>query len=272
MKTRFSDSAIESLINASRALREGRDSDAEAHFQDADNHNKMHIDYLKSVNQHTEAGFADKMYQQQKQIMREAHKISIPDVKQPEKKETKKSMVSHDVRQVEKGIFLKAEKVQRLGQSGNPRYQYKGLHELHPEDRKRVLGRSGNQPMYPGADHHKFVYPTDSEGRLVFSARLAAPAHHDFSAAKASMEESDSGIKFKQGQGVRIDDPSHELHGSLGLVQLPHPSFPDKVQVMFAGGRREFLDQSKIKPSSQGVQKAVSTVIDIKSRLKKPKA
>lgn len=71
-----------------------------------------------------------------------------------------------------------------------------------------------------------------------------------------------------------MDQPGHDLHGKLGIVQLPHPSHPDKIHVMFAQGKREFLDQSMVKPSSPSsrVEKAVATVIDIRSRLDKKKS
>lgn len=262
IKTKHSEFAVESLINASRAMREGNHEEAEKHFEAADAAIGRHVEYLNSIGETAEANHSKNMYEGQKRVMRSAHKLKIKDAKKSEA----------SVNQVGKGIFLKSEfSKPKSTPSGNPRYSYKGLHELHPEDRQKVLGMSGSPSIYPGADHHKFVYPTDSSGRLVHSQRISAPAGHDFEAAKASMQESSGGIKYSEGQGVRVHDPAHELHGKLGLVQLPNPSYPNKVQVMFAGGRREFLDQSKIQPSGSKMAKALATVINIKSYLGKKK-
>ena len=268
LKTKYSEAAIDSLIVASRAMRAGNQAEAEKHFSNADSAIAQHVDYLKSIGEHREADHAKKTYEAQKKTMMSAHKFNI---KTLGGKKAKKS--DSDLNEIAKGVFLKADKISttmKLGQSGNPRYEYKGLHELHPEDRQRVLGRSGNPAMYAGKEHHKFLYPTDSSGRLVHSSRIAAPGHHDFSAAKAAMDESEfKGHKYSEGQGVRVDLPGHELHGKLGMVQTPHPAFPDKVGVLFAGGRKEFMDSSAVRPSSQpSVDKAKATVIDIRSRLK----
>lgn len=272
-KTKYSEAAIDSLIAASRAMRAGKKEEANKHFSNADSAIGEHISYLKSIGNHQEADHAKKHYESQKRVMMSAHKFSVKSVGS---KKAKKS--DSDLNEIGKGVFLKAEKISTkmgLGQAGNPRYEYKGLHQLHPEDRQRVLGRSGNPAMYAGKEHHKFLYPTDSSGRLVHSSRIAAPGHHDFAAAKASMEGSEfKGNKYSEGQGVRVDQPGHELHGKLGMVQTPHPEFPDKISVLFSGGRKEFMDSSAVRPSSPStVDKAKATVIDIRSRLKpKPEA
>lgn len=201
-KTKYSEAAIEGLINASRAMRAGKVKEAEKHFSDADSAIGQHVEYLKSIGDHLEANHAQKTYNAQKKTMMSAHKFNVKSVGN---KRTKKSEA--DLNEVARGIFLKAEKdstTVKLGQSANPRYEYKGLHELHPEDRKRVLGRSGHQTMYAGKEHHKFLYPTDNSGRLVHSSRIAAPGHHDFSAAKAAMDES-SGTGSKPSQFSSVD-------------------------------------------------------------------
>lgn len=271
-KTFHSEMAIQHLINASRAARRGDAKEASSYFEEADKSIEQHVNYLRSIGNHDEAEHAQKTYAKQKKIMLSAHKFNVKSVKNIKaKKSDFDESGEGQFKKVSEGIFLKAETV-KLGQSGNPRYEYKGLHELNPEDRQRVLGRAGNRPMYPGKEHHKFLYPTDSSGSLVHSGRVAAPASHDFAAAHASMQESEfKGKKLSEGQGVRMNQPGHELHGKLGVVQPPHPSFPDKIHVMFQGGRREFLDHSMVNTSKPGeqVKKAKSTVIDIRSRLDK---
>lgn len=271
IKTKYSEAAVQSLIEASREARSGNMKAADSHFQKADSAMKEHVNYLKSLGNHKEADYSKKMYEAQKRVMMEAHQFNVKSVK----RKTKKSEADQ-INEIGKGIFLKAENIStkmKLGQSKNPRYQYKGFHELHPEDRQRILGMSGNPSMYPGMDHHKYVYPTDQSGRLVHSQRVMAPEGHDVAAAHAAMQESaPKGSKFTEGQGIRVDSPGHELHGKLGIVQMPHPSYPNKISVLFSGGRKELLDQSAIKPSSMSkVDVAKSTIIDIRSRLKNKK-
>lgn len=282
IKTKHYDDAIQSLMMASKEARAGNVLNAKSHFDRADASMKEHVNYLNAIGERGEAEFSMKMYQKQKQVMESAHNFKVKNLrtKKSEAEDGDQDSISKaGAKEVGKGIFLKADRVStkmKLGQSTNPRYQYKGLHELHAEDQQRVLGRAGNPSMYAGKDHHKFLYPTDSSGRLVHSQRIAAPAHHDFAAAHAAMQESQfKGHQFSEGQGVRVNQPGHELHGKLGIVQAPNPSFPDKVQVGFAGGKSEFMDHSMIQPSrgAPQVQKAKATVIDIRSRLdkKKPK-
>lgn len=278
IKTKHSEAAKDQLVEGARAARIPDAAKAQKHFDQADLHIKDHVVYLKSIGKHKEADHDQKTYEAVKKQLMQANKVVAPKPSKPKKSKSSASKSDDSVNEIGRGIFLKAEKISTKmtlsKPAGNPRYEYKGLHELHPEDRQRVLGRAGNPSMYAGKDHHKFVYPTDSSGRLVHSQRIAAPAHHDFAAAQASAQESQhKGHQLSEGQGVRIDQPGHELHGKLGMVQLPHPLFPDKINVMFAGGRRELLDSSAIKPSSPRPQleKAKATVIDIRSRLQKKK-
>lgn len=275
-RTKHSQAAFDNLVLGARENRLGNAKKADEHFTQADKHMDDHVKYLQSIGGHQEANDTLKQYQVQKKHMMAATS-PIKDIPKKEEQPKVKVKKSEGIRELGKGIFAKAEKVvPAKSPSANPRYQYKGLHELHPEDQKRIVGALGGPSMYAGQDHHKFVYPTDQSGRLVHSQRIAAPEHHDFASAGQAMEQAKSkGVSFSEGQGVRMNQEGHELHGKLGIVRMHNPAFPGKVHVEFQGGRREFLDPGHIKTSGLAAKtlgKAQAIIIDIRSRLNKKKS
>lgn len=106
----------------------------------------------------------------------------------------------------------------------DPRYNYKKIHELHPEDQQHAQNKYSNDVKQ---NQGRYLYPVDKQsGRLAHAA--VAPyegTHHPVASTNQLKPE------HTKGASVRINSAGHEHHGKLGIMRGAHPDIPGKVGV-----------------------------------------
>lgn len=123
----------------------------------------------------------------------------------------------------------------------NPRYSYKRLSELHPDDQKSV------QTKFSGKDMDKYKYAVSKEtGRVEHVGRVAHNSPPSAAPSAGMIPQ-----HHKEGSGVRIAAEGHPSHGKLGVVRNPSPYFPGKVAVQVGPTEHHVIhmDPHQIKPS-----------------------
>jgi hypothetical protein len=130
---------------------------------------------------------------------------------------------------------------------------YRPLHELSPADQDLAHHKFGGRDM---AAYH---YPTENGHLLHASRKLMQPTGSTGSPVKgpaASLRRP----AFEVDQGVRVQDPGHGKHGSLGLVKLPNPNVPGKIPVQFKDGEVDHFEPHQLRPAHASAAAALKIV------------
>lgn len=122
-------------------------------------------------------------------------------------------------------------KSERLKKSFNPNYDYKHYHDLSAEDRVRAAHAFNERDM------ESHYYPVDRDsGELAHAPRFTADMLRRRGVSVSAPKSKVAPAKLipanqRVGARVRVNSPDHPHHGRSGIVQIPHPSMMDKVNV-----------------------------------------
>lgn len=235
-KTKPYEKVVDHIMQGSHHMSHGNYAQATAHFRHAKRYAREHANVLHALGNHEE----------KKDFEADFNNLISAKEKQLQEKRGAQKSEAISINEVYDNVYM----FDPLHKSD---YEYKWLHELHPDDIASITGRLG-RAKYPGSLHHDYVYPTDSNGRLVHAPRKPVVANNSnalqrLSAHRAQMRDMDM-PSFKEGQGVRVSNENHKHHGSFGVVQAPHHDNPGHVHVKLSNGDNVF-----IKPADLSISK-----------------
>jgi hypothetical protein len=111
----------------------------------------------------------------------------------------------------------------------DPRFHYKKIHELHPDDQLEAQNKYGKHVK---ENMGRFLYPVDKlSGRLAHAAVKPFEGKTAPAAGPTSYGVKELKPEHTKGASVRIHAPNTPLHGKLGIMAGSHPEIPGKVGV-----------------------------------------
>jgi hypothetical protein len=146
-------------------------------------------------------------------------------------------------------------------------YNYKPIHELHPDDQSSV------QSKFAG-DYARYAYATHPDtGRLAHAMTGRVPLQPGQAVRAQSSSFKELKPEHKRGAFVKINKPGHPSHEKKGIVLGPHPELPGKirVQVGHTEAHSVYVDHNEValsKPASK-VEKALQTIYNIRKAFMK---
>ena len=235
--------ALSSIYRASVSAYSGDHKEASEHIKQAHAHVGEHVKELTESGKHDEATSfnteAQKLLKRLDGIMKRTKNFWPSRTKKSETANNDLNKV--DVKKPYPNLASTQKKTLNTHPGFNPNVDYKAFHELSPEDKKKALHAFGQKDM----ESHLYAHDRKS-GEMIHGQRWKAPAEM-LKERKPKANEPFSFVdpvrpqispQHRQGAGVRVNAQGHEMHGKLGIVQLPNPNVPNKVGVRLENNGR----------------------------------
>lgn len=228
--------AVRHIVAAMGDAREGKPESAAQHLNYARNFATAHARTLKSQGQHEEAiRFMDAFGNHENAV---------------------RAMLAPKTEKIEKAEVMRLGQVRAL-----PNYDYKMVHELHPEDQLRA------QRFFGHRDVGRYKYPVDKgSGRIIHGQRIPISAKEGPGDPSGYFQEIPAHLR--EGAAVRINAPGTKFHNRLGVVshQVAHEQGKTAVHLGTPNSSPLHFSNEMLQPSRPmtRVEKAVVTLNNIR--------